>query len=191
VGGFWTLITPYTLLVGALAVALFCMHGAIFLTLKTPEGSFSERLRRWMWHSWGVFLVLYLLTTMYTLVAVPSAVPDFSRVPTMMLVVLVSVLAIANIPRAIYAGRPGQAFLSSCLTIVSLLGLAAVALWPNLVLASNVAENSMTVYRAASSDKTLMIMFIIAVIGMPFVLAYTAVIYWTFRGKVQLGDSGY
>ena len=28
-------------------------------------------------------------------------------------------------------------------------------------------------------------------IGMPFVLAYTSVIYWTFRGKVQLGENSY
>jgi cytochrome d ubiquinol oxidase subunit II len=31
----------------------------------------------------------------------------------------------------------------------------------------------------------------IAIVGMPFVLAYTAVIYWTFRGKVQLGKFSY
>ena len=34
-------------------------------------------------------------------------------------------------------------------------------------------------------------MLIIAFIGMPFVLAYTAIIYWIFRGKVQLGDHSY
>jgi cytochrome d ubiquinol oxidase subunit II len=34
-------------------------------------------------------------------------------------------------------------------------------------------------------------MLLIAVIGMPCVLAYTAVIYWTFRGGVKLGDHSY
>jgi cytochrome d ubiquinol oxidase subunit II len=29
------------------------------------------------------------------------------------------------------------------------------------------------------------------IIGFPFVLAYTSVIYWTFRGKVKLGDHSY
>jgi cytochrome bd-type quinol oxidase subunit 2 len=29
-----------------------------------------------------------------------------------------------------------------------------------------------------------MIMLIIALIGMPAVLSYTSVVYWTFRGKV-------
>jgi cytochrome bd-type quinol oxidase subunit 2 len=27
--------------------------------------------------------------------------------------------------------------------------------------------------------------------GMPFVLAYTGVIYWTYRGRVRLGDHSY
>jgi cytochrome d ubiquinol oxidase subunit II len=30
-------------------------------------------------------------------------------------------------------------------------------------------------------------MLLIAVIGMPCVLVYTTVVYWTFRGKVKLG----
>ena len=33
------------------------------------------------------------------------------------------------------------------------------------------------------------IMGTIALLGMPFVLSYTAVVYWVFRGKV--GSSGY
>jgi cytochrome bd-type quinol oxidase subunit 1 len=37
----------------------------------------------------------------------------------------------------------------------------------------------------------LWIMAIFAFLGMPFVLAYTTVIYWTFRGKVQMGTSSY
>ncbi|HEY0592420.1 MAG TPA: cytochrome d ubiquinol oxidase subunit II [Thermoanaerobaculia bacterium] len=49
----------------------------------------------------------------------------------------------------------------------------------------------MTIYNAASSPKTLGIMAIIAALGMPFVLAYTAVIYWTFRGKVRIGEHSY
>jgi cytochrome d ubiquinol oxidase subunit II len=191
-GGFWNLLQPYTLLVGALAVSLFAMHGALFLYLKTPAGPFLDRLRNWMWHTWGVFLVLYILTTMYTLIAVPGAVPNFERFPWVALIVVVNVLAIANVPRAIYAGRPLQAFVSSCVTIVALIGLCAVALWPNLVTASNDPMNSLTVYRAASSEKTLWIMFVIALIGMPFVIAYTSVIYWTFRGKVEVEEeAGY
>ncbi len=186
-GGF----TAYPLLVGALAVTMFLMHGALYLYLKTPEGELHDRLRHWLWHTWGLFLVMYLLATIYTLIAVEHAVPNFQQMPWAAIIVLANVLAIANIPRAIYAGKPMQAFLSSCVTIIALVALFSFALWPNLVRASNVAEHSWTVFNAASSKKTLWIMFLIACIGMPFVLGYTSVVYWTFRGKVKLEGGGY
>jgi cytochrome d ubiquinol oxidase subunit II len=31
----------------------------------------------------------------------------------------------------------------------------------------------------------------IAAIGMPIVLTYTGIVYWTFRGKVKLGEFSY
>ena len=62
---------------------------------------------------------------------------------------------------------------------------SSLPIWP-FVLAS---ATSLTIYNAASSPKTLKIMLIIAGCGMPLVLAYTASIYWIFRGKVKL-DSG-
>ena len=43
----------------------------------------------------------------------------------------------------------------------------------------------LTIHNAASSQKTLWIMAIIAFIGMPLVASYTALVYWTFRGKAQ------
>ena len=189
-GHFTDLIGPYPLLVGLLAVALFAMHGAIFLFLKT-EGAVQERLGRWMWHTWGVFLVLYLLTTMYTLVQIPRATASFAEHPWAAAVVLVNVLAIANIPRALFGGRWGQAFLSSSLTIAAMVCLFALALFPDIVPASNDPANSLTLYNAASSAKTLRIGLLIVAIGFPFVLAYTAVVYWTFRGKVRLDEHGY
>jgi cytochrome d ubiquinol oxidase subunit II len=190
-GTFWTLLNPYTICVGLLAVSMFAMHGALYLYLKTPEGELHDRLRGWMWHTWGLFLVMYILTTIFTLINVERAVPNFQDLPWAGAIVVVNVLAIANIPRAIYAGRPGQAFVSSCLTIIALICLFSLALWPNLVTASNAAENSLTIGRASSSEKTLRIMLIIAIIGMPLVLAYTTAIYWTFRGKVEIGEHSY
>jgi cytochrome d ubiquinol oxidase subunit II len=183
-------LAPYPILVGLMTVALLAMHGGLYLYLKT-EGEFQERLRDWLWRSWGVFLVLYMLTTIYTLALIPRATANFERWPWAGLVVVVSVLAVANIPRTLHWGRPGQAFLSSCAVIATLVMLFGLALYPNLVTASNNAANSVTIFSAASSPKTLTIMLIIAVIGMPFVLAYTSIIYWAFRGKVRLDEHSY
>jgi cytochrome d ubiquinol oxidase subunit II len=144
-----------------------------------------------MWHTWGVFLVLYILTTIFTLVTIPRSTANFERAPWSAAIVVINVLAVANIPRAIYAGKPFQAFLSSAVTICALVFLFSMALWPNIVTASNDPANSLTIYRAASSEKTLRIAFLIAMIGMPFVLTYPAIIYWTFRGRVDVGEGGY
>ncbi len=189
-GVFADLLHPYALLVGAFAVATFAMHGSIYLYLKT-EGELHERLREWMWRTFGMFLVLYLFTTIYTLVDIPRATANFRLHPWAWGVVVLNVLAIANIPRAIHLRRAGYAFASSCATIAALTFLFGVALFPDLIQSSLNPDWSLNVYNAASSPKTLRIMLIIALLGMPFVLAYTAVVYWVFRGKVRLGKFSY
>jgi cytochrome d ubiquinol oxidase subunit II len=100
-------------------------------------------------------------------------------------------LAIANIPRQIHHGRDFKAFLSSCASIFALLALFAIGMFPNIVLSNPNPEFSLTIYNAASSQKTLNIMLIIALIGVPFVLAYTISIYWIFRGKVKIDSMSY
>jgi len=53
------------------------------------------------------------------------------------------------------------------------------------------AARSLTVDNAHSSDLALAVMLVVAVIGMPIVLAYTSFIYWKFKGKVRLDGAGY
>jgi cytochrome d ubiquinol oxidase subunit II len=181
---------PYPILVGLMTVAMFAMHGGLFLYLKTG-GELRRRLRDWMWRSFGYFLVTYLLATIYTVALVPRATANFERFPWAAVVVVISVLAVANIPRCLHWNMPGKAFLSSCVVIATQVMLFGLALFPNLVTASNDPELSVTIYNAASSPKTLGIMLIIAAVGMPFVLAYTSIIYWTFRGRVELDEHSY
>jgi cytochrome d ubiquinol oxidase subunit II len=189
-GTFLGLLRPYALLVGALNVSLLALHGSLYLQLKT-EGELQERVSRWSWHAFGVFLTFYLFTTIATLARVPRALANFEHNPWLWGVVSVSVLALANIPRSLYLRRPGWAFLSSAAAIASLVALFGAALYPNLIVSSLDPAWSLTVANASSSDKTLGIMAVIAALGLPFVLSYTAVIYWVFRGKVELGRLSY
>lgn len=183
-------LNPYALLVGGLVVALFAMHGAIFLYLKT-EGALQQKIERWIWHAFGVFMVLYILTTMFTLVKVPRAIANFEHNPWLWIVPVLNVLAIGNIPRAMYLKKPAYAFASSSATIAALGLLFAAALFPMLVPSSLDPSWSVTIFNARSSPKTLGIMLIVAAIGLPFVMSYTAVIYWVFRGKVKLDRTSY
>lgn len=111
--------------------------------------------------------------------------------PVAWLAVLLNILAIANTLRAIYKEKPFYAFVSSSLTIAALVFLFGMALFPNLIVSSITPEYNLTIYNAASSQKTLGIALLIAIIGMPIVLTYTAIVYWIFRGKVELGKFSY
>jgi cytochrome d ubiquinol oxidase subunit II len=186
-GTFLDLLKPYPLLVGVMTIAMFAVHGALYLHLKT-EGRLQRLFERWIWHAWGLYLVLWIFTTIATLLFIPGAKPNFERAPWAAGVVVVNVLAIAYIPRAAFNKRMGRAFLASCTMIACQVVLVGVALYPNLVAASNAGQDgvvNLTIHNAASSDKTLWIMAVIAFIGMPLVATYTAIVYWTFRGKAH------
>jgi cytochrome d ubiquinol oxidase subunit II len=181
---------PYPLLVGLLSVACCAMHGTIYLYLKT-EGALQKRIHGWIWTSFGLFLVVYIITTIATLIAVPHSIVNFAQFPVAWVIVLANVLAIANIPRAIFLNRPLYAFVSSSATILGLTSLFGVALFPNLLRSTIKEEWSLNIYNAASSAPTLWIIFWIAIMGIPFVATYTGIVYWVFRGKVKREEMTY
>ena len=89
-------------------------------------------------------------------------------------------------------GAELKSFLGSALTIVALAGIAAVGNYPEIVPARGTPpETSLTVTNSASGHLTLQVMLIIAVIGCPLVLLYTAYVYSTFRGKTKATDAEY
>ena len=188
--GLLDLLHPYALLVGITTVTLFALHGAIYLALKT-EGTLQARVRTWVRPLTVTFVLAYAITTLATLLFHPHMVERIRHQPVWFGLVVASVLVIANIPREIFHGREFRAFLSSSSAIVLLLALAGVGLYPTLLRSVPHVERSLTIYNAASSETTLGIMLVIAIIGVPVVLTYTTVIYWIFRGKVKLGAHSY
>ncbi len=189
-GTFLGMLHPYALLMGVTTVALFAMHGAIYLELKT-EGEIQARVRRWINPTIITFILCYVITTLATLLYVPHITEAFRREPWFFVIVIPVVLLIANIPREVNRGREFLAFLSSCGAMAGLMAIFGVGMFPNLVFSAPVAEHSLTAYNASSSQKTLGVMLTIALIGVPIVLAYTTSIYWIFRGKVQLTKMSY
>ncbi len=189
-GSVIAMLNPYSLFVGVIAVAAFAMHGAIYLYLKT-EGEFQQRMKRVMWITFYVFAPLYLVVTSWTGLAIPRALETLNAMPILWIVPALNFLAVLNIPRAIHRGAEGYAFISSSCMIAAFVFLYITALFPYLVPAANDPSNSLTIFNASSSEQTLSIMLLIALLGMPCVLAYSAAIYWTFRGKVQLDETSY
>ncbi len=190
VGTFLGLFNPYAILVGITTVALFMMHGAIYVVMKT-EGALHDKVRGWINNTIIFFIICYATTTMVTLLYVPHMAEYIKSHPILFFVPLLNMLAIANIPREIYHGRDWRAFISSSAAIALLLALFGIGMFPNMIFSNPNPEFSLTIYNAASSEKTLNIMLIIAALGVPLVLAYTISIYWIFRGKVKLDSSSY
>jgi cytochrome d ubiquinol oxidase subunit II len=93
--------------------------------------------------------------------------------------------------RFMHQGEDFRAFVASSATIALLLLSGAIGLFPNLIVSTTNPAYSLTIYNAASADNTLQVCLIVALIGMPFVLAYTAGVYYFFRGKTIVEPHGY
>ncbi len=184
------LLNPYALLVGITTVSLFAMHGSIYAYMKT-EGNLQEKVKGWINPLIITFVILYVLTTLTTVMYLPHMTDNLKEYPAFFIVALLNALAIANIPREIHNNRPFRAFFSSSASILALIALFALGIFPNIIMSSIDPASSLTIYSAASSQATLSIMFTMAIIGVPFVLAYTIGIYWVFRGKVKIDSMSY
>lgn len=181
-GGFFALLNPFALLCGLTGLSMFALHGALYLALKM-EGPTAAAARRWATGTWFVFLVLFVVTAGFGL---KTAVYGLLIVP------LVPVLAALLSAAAVFVLNKKQkalaAFLASGCTIAFVMLAVAGALFPNLVPCSSRPEWSLTVFNSSSSELTLRVMLIIALIGMPVVLGYTWLIHRIFRGKVSVHE---
>lgn len=65
---------------------------------------------------------------------------------------------------------------------------AGIALFPFLLPSSSHPQEGLTVWNAASSHRTLFIMLVVVVIFLPLVLAYTAWVFRTLRGRITLEE---
>lgn len=189
-GAFFAFLHPYALLVGLCTLALFMMHGALYLSMKT-EGRLFAQLTVLIRKAIIFFLVSFALTTLYTLIYIPHLSDDFKAQPALFVVPVLAFLSIANVPRLVSKKKYGSAFLFSSLSISFLLMLVAIELYPTLLISTLDPAYSITIYNAASSQKALGIMLTIAAIGTPLVLGYTAFVYATFKGKVKMDEMSY
>jgi cytochrome d ubiquinol oxidase subunit II len=179
-GGFFDLLSPYTLLAGLATFALFVTHGAIFLNLKStdPIRSRAVRATKRVGPVATVLLLLfaagtYVWTDVYARLGV-----DPGLVPLLALGALVSAGAL------IHREKMGWAFAMTTLTILFTVATLFVCLYPRVMVSSLNPEWSLTIHNAASTPYTLKIMSIVAVVFVPIVLAYQAWTYWVFRHRI-------
>ena len=187
---FWDLFTPFTLLIAALSISLFTLHGNNFLLMKT-EGELSEKLRSWTPWTTLVFCVLLIVVTLWAWTGHSYMIDRFLLYPLFSLVPIAMVLAIIAMAIATHYRKYGLSFFCSMITIVILFSLFAIGYFPNIVISNISPDFNLDLYNASASQTTLTVALIIAVIGLPMVFSYGWLIYHVFRGKTQLHEHSY
>lgn len=181
-GTFFTLLNPFALLGGLATLALFTLHGALFLSLKTTDDILGrvQRLLKWLWLPAVVIVVAFVA---------------FSFIETDLFVgvnlvqgvgLATAVVALLAAGRMIVKERFGSAFISTGLTLIGTVVFLFGGLFPRVMPSSLSSQFDLTIYNASASPYTLQVMSIVALIFVPIVLAYQAWSYWVFRQRVTV-----
>jgi cytochrome d ubiquinol oxidase subunit II len=183
-GSFWGLLNPFALAVGVTGLLMFIVQGASWAAFKT-EGQLRLKAATARSGAQWLFVVVLAALTIYSAFAIPDRMSNVLGRPLGWLAIVLLVVGVVGARYFMIRSADLLSFLSSSVTIVGLMMLAAVGNYPDLVPArGTAAATSLTVGNASSSEHTLMVMGVIACIGTPLVLGYTAWAYHTFRGKV-------
>jgi len=184
VGSFFDLLNPYALLGGLVTLALFVLHGALFLELKVDD-PIRQRVQGLLRPTWAAALVLTVLFVAFSAVDTPM----FASVNAVQVIaLLVAVVSLLTAGLYVFRRRYGLAFIANGLTIVAVVVLLFSSLFPNVMPSSIDPAFSLTVYNASSTPYTLSIMTGIALFFVPLVLLYQGWTYWVFRKRVTLSS---
>ncbi len=182
VGTLFTLLNPYGLAAGLATLAVFTLHGAVFVMLKT-DGELRERARQWALKLWlpavALLFLFALLTALMTDVLIrlgynPGVVPA------------VAVVSLVFVRYFLLRDREGWAFIMTALGIVFSTVTVFMGLFPRLMVSTLNPEWSLTIYNASSSPYTLKVMTIVALLLVPVVLVYQGWTYWIFRKRLTV-----
>ena len=176
-GGFFSLLTPFTLLGGAVTCLLFLTHGALFTALKT-RGNLSER-------AGALARVCAAASTAVTAAwALWAQLAHSPNAAAWIPLVLTAASLTASLALT-RAGRTGPAFAAHLAGIACAVAFIFAAMAPHVMRSSIDGAYSLTIAQAASADATLLIMTIAAAVFMPGVLLYTIWGYKVFSGRVS------
>ena len=176
VGGFWALLNPFSLLGGLVTLTLFLTHGAIFISLKT-DGDLRYRAR-------ALAIRLGLVATVLAVVFLLWAQIAYSSNTWTWATVLIAAVSWLGGLAAMYKGREGWAFTFSAVTLAMAVASVIGFMYPNVMPNINRSEIGLTIANASSTEGTLKIMTIVALVMTPIVLAYQAWTYWIFRKRL-------
>jgi cytochrome d ubiquinol oxidase subunit II len=184
VGGFFNLLNPYALLGGVVTLTVFLTHGAVFLSLKTAGGIRDKA---------------HEIAKVTGLVAAVAAVSFLVWTNLMVASINATVLTLSIVVALLWVGgmatnfirREGWAFIFSAGTILTFVTTLFYALYPRVMPSSLGAQFDLTIRNASSTQYTLKVMTVVAVILTPIVLLYQGWTYWVFRKRVSSSQIAY
>ena len=207
-GSFWALLNPFALLVGITSLMLLTLQGATFLAHRT-EGDLQARAKKTASIVAIVLLVAFSLAGFWVsridgyvidsiadigasinpLMKEVSRAPgawfaNYDKMPILWLIPALAYLGGLLVIVCVRAGWTLLAFVGSSLACVSVILTAGVALFPFVLPSSEMPKASLTAWDATSSHFTLNVMFWVALIFTPLVVAYTGWAYRVMSGKV-------
>jgi cytochrome bd ubiquinol oxidase subunit II len=209
-GSFWSLLNPFALLSGLLSVAMLTTHGAVYLQLRT-EGEIQQRCEKAVMLFTIMMLVIFALAGVWVAnidgYAITSNIlhdapsnplnkvvektaglwmHNYQQYP--LLILVPSLGFMAGVLTILLSKQQylKSAFVSSSLTITSIILTAGVSMFPFLIPASQSINHSLTVWDASSSHTTLAIMFWVTVVFLPLIIVYTSWVFRVLSGKITL-----
>jgi cytochrome d ubiquinol oxidase subunit II len=184
-GGWWTWLTPFSILTAVALVTAYCLLGSTWLVMKAEEELQQQSIRTAKRAAIGTTILMGLVS-LWTPFQNPEYFARWFAWPTMVFSLIVPLLVLACL-YGIYRGLSAKAsakahalpFLSSLgLFVLNFAGLG-ISFYPFIV------PPSVTIWDAAAPDKSLGFLLVGALVLVPIILAYTAYSYWVFRGKID------
>ncbi len=179
-GSFWNLLQPYGIYVGVTLLAICVLHGATFLALKTTGEQRARAGRLARAAAPGTALIVLGLVAWTHVIASKGALWN----P----VELAAALAVLAAAWLVLSRQEGWAFAATTITMAACVVALFTDLYPRVMVSSTNPAFSLTVRNAASGDYTLKVMTVVAIILLPFVLAYQGWTYHVFRRRVSASD---
>jgi cytochrome bd ubiquinol oxidase subunit II len=180
-GDFLDLFSGYTVFAGLVVVALFALHGATFLTLRT-SGDLCERAAQAARRVVTPVAVLGAGLLVWTVAVahdrnergvLPPSVPAAIGIAALLLAVLF-----------VLRRRSGLAFAMTALAAVGVVATIFTGLYPRVLVSHPDFANSLTISNAASSHYALTVMTVVAAIFTPIILLYQGWTYYVFRRRL-------
>jgi len=208
-GSFLALLNPFALLAGVLSVLMVANHGAAWLQLKTlgQLRARSERLGTrlslicallftlggvWLWLGIDGYQVTSIIDTNGINKTLDKTVEvtagawfaNYVRWPLLWLVPLIGIIAFLICAWGGSTKRHVAAFTGSAIAMASVIG-TGLTLFPFIMPSSSVPAHSLTLWDSTSSETTLFLMFVVACVFIPLILAYTCWSYFVMRGRLD------